>query len=113
MIAKTFELRDAATFVPVLAVKLEPSNEADRYLLARAGYRRQPHEQAEYVVMWALAGGECTYDPHDWGNRTRQVAHAYIIDHFDQLESGAVVDVEFILGERGAPKRSEAETARG
>ena len=32
MIAKTIEIRDRATFVPALAIRLEPSNEADRFL---------------------------------------------------------------------------------
>ena len=52
-----------------------------------------------------------TYDPFAWGSDTRtyQVAHQYIIDHFDELESGAVVDVEFILKETTEPKKSERE----
>lgn len=35
-----------------------------------------------------------------------------IIDHWDELEDGSVVDVQFILGERLEPKRSERETVR-
>jgi len=111
MIAKTFELRDRGTFVPMLAVKLEPACEADRYLLARSGFS-EPHKQ--YVLLLALDGGEgrFTYDPHGWGgNRTRHVAHKFIIENFDTLKSGIVVDVEFILGETSQPKRSESEPA--
>ncbi len=37
--------------------------------------------------------------------------HTWLIDHFDEIESGAVVDVEFILGEKPAPKVSEREEA--
>jgi hypothetical protein len=107
MIAKTFELRDRATFVPVLAVKLDPGNDADRYLLARAGFA--PGET--YVVMCGMSGGtdKATSDPYDWGdNRTRHFGHQQIIEHFDALESGAVIDVEFILGETQKPKESES-----
>ncbi len=59
------------------------------------------------------AGGldRSTCDPFEWGdNRTRLFAHKYIAEHFDELPSGAVVDVEFILGESAAPKLSEAVT---
>ena len=35
-------------------------------------------------------------------------AHAWLLDHFDELESGAVVDVEYITGKAFAPKVSEA-----
>ena len=37
-----------------------------------------------------------------------EAAHQFIINHFDDLESGAVVDAEFIRGESLEPKESEA-----
>jgi hypothetical protein len=112
VIAKTFEIRDAGTFIPMLAIRLDPVTEADRYLLARAGYGREPVQQGEFVMLCGLNGGldRATSDPYDWTNRTRQVAHGFIVQHFDALESGAVVDVEHILGTTASPKRSEAET---
>lgn len=109
MIAKTFEVRDTATFIPMLAVQLNPTNEADRHLLARSGYGEVPEGQGEFVMLWSLNGGQAGYDPYAWGNRTRQVAHRYICDNFDSLESGAVIDVQYILGETEAPKISEAD----
>ena len=109
MIAKTFEIRDAATFIPVLAVKMEPGNEQDRYLLSRAGYGITPECQAESVLLSSLDGGASVSDPYDWGNRTRIQAHKYIKENFDKLESGSVVDVEFILGIAQAPKQSESK----
>jgi hypothetical protein len=113
MITKTFELRDRATFVPVLAIRLEPGCEADRYLFGRAGFTPNPDRQREYIMLCGLNGGRetATCDPHDWPNRTRQEAHKYIREHFEELESGAVVDVEYILGETASPKRSEAREA--
>ena len=110
MICKTFELRDAGTFVPVLAIKLEPGCEEDRYLLGRSGFGSNTTTQSKYVLMCALAGGEgrITYDHHGWGaNRTRIVAHKHIIENFDSLKSGEVIDVEFLLGERPIKKPSE------
>lgn len=112
MNAKTFEIRDRGTFIPVLAVKLEPACEKDRYLLGRAGFGTDRATQATYVQLVQISGGQgkTTCDPYDWGTnpRTFHVAHQHIIANFDALESGAVVDVEFILGLTKEPKTSEA-----
>lgn len=113
MNTKTFEIRDKNTFIPVMAVQLEPGCEADRYLLARAGYGRKPEEQKQYylvatlITQWGWVDTE--YDPFKWGGeRTMNAAHHYIEKNWDSLESGAVVDVQFILGETAEPKVSEA-----
>lgn len=112
MITKTFEVRDRSTFIPVLAVKMRPSCERDRYLMGRSGFGTDPERQAEYVLVVKLDGGDgrSACDPYGWpgGARTMKVAHSYILKHFDVLESGALVDVEFIEGERAVPKQSEA-----
>ena len=34
-------------------------------------------------------------------------AHQHIIENFDEIEHGGLVDVEFILGETEEPKTSE------
>jgi hypothetical protein len=112
MEVKLFELRDRSTFIPVLCVRLSSRNEAERYLLARSGYGRTSEEHQDYVLMTGVVGGsgEVKCSPFDWvGNRTRKVCHQHIIEHWDELESGQVVDYEFITGESAAPKRSERE----
>lgn len=106
MKTKLFELRDRGTFVPVLCIKVESGNESERYLLRRSGYELP----SDLIIMTGLTGGneKSTYNPHDWGgNRTRHYAHKYIQKHWEELESGQVVDVEFIHGETAAPKISE------
>lgn len=108
MIAKTFEIRDRATFIPAIAVRLTPGNETDRYLLARAGYGRYADEQMGYVLLCRAEGNEVSYDPYYWADRTLKTAHEYILENFDKLDSGAVVDVEFILGEKKQPAESES-----
>lgn len=110
MIAKTFEVRDSATFLPVLAIKCDPANEAERYLLGRTGYGVDPEVQREYVLLCALHAdnAELCHDPHEWGNRTRIVAHEFIRKNFDSLPTGSVVDVQYILGETKAAKVSES-----
>jgi len=100
---KYLELRDRGTFIPVMVTKPEPANAAERYLLGRAGYR--PPEN--YVLFTELSGLQTHHDPHKWAGRTFFAAHRWLVDHFDEVENGAVIDVEFILGETSVPKTSE------
>jgi len=107
VISKCFEVRDRSTFIPVMAVRMTAANEAQRYLLRRAGFGVEP---AEVMTMLThLVRSVSQNSPHDWGDRTMAVAHQWIHDHFAELADGAVVDVEFILGESAAPKQSERE----
>jgi len=105
MQVKSFEIRDAGTFIPAICVKLDPLSgpEADRYLIRRSGWVSEPG-----YVLTKMTGGDARYDVYDWDNRTMQRAHDYIARNWDSLESGAVVDVEFIMGDSLVPKQSEA-----
>ena len=113
MTIKLFEIRDRGTTMPMMAIKLEgEQTAAEQWLLERAGYYG-PH-QAQYVLLLDLAGdatppGRFTSDPYGWRTpaRTIPIAHQHIAEHFDTLETGAVVDVEYILGLRGEPKVSD------
>ena len=106
---KTFEIRDVGTFIPVVAMRIAPfelpSDSADRYLMRRAGY-------GDPLILLTRLDGDGTKalcDPYDWGDRTWGTAHDYIAEKWFELESGAVIDVEFILGARSEPKHSERE----
>lgn len=111
MRVKFFELRDAATFIPIFAFRARPDGhitDSEAFLLRRSGFGAT----SECVIVGRLECSgidrNCTYDPYSWGGRTYLVAHQFIEQHFDELESGSVIDVEFILGERSSPKVSEA-----
>lgn len=116
MITKAFEIRDSVTFIPVIAIKMVPypdsktetwDGEAERYLLRRSGYE---FSNPCVVIVKMEASGisdNATYDPFYWKSRTMSVAHQHIIDNFEQLTNGSVIDVEFILGETAQPKTSE------
>ena len=105
MKAKALEVRDKGTFIPVLAVDINPTEEAQRYLLRRCGYAC---DGVPNIVLTRLDGnGVATNDPYTWGGRTYPIAHNYIINNWDKLQNGDVVDVEFILGETLKPKVSE------
>lgn len=107
MDVKLIEVRDAMTFIPMMAVRLASRSEAERFLLGRAGYGALAHN----VLFVQIDGGEgrvCCF-PEDWprGVRTYQVAHRYILENWDKIKSGDVVDVEYILDKRKTPKVSE------
>jgi hypothetical protein len=106
MQTKLLEIRDRGTFIPVMATEFKGSESG---LLRVAGYAADEF----YVIVTKLAGGEVSaaYDPHDWPghSRTMMEAHKFIRQHFAALAEGQVIDVEFILGETKAPKRSDIE----
>ena len=108
MLTKALELRDSGTFIPILAVDMNPGNEAERYLLRRCGY---PCDGEPNIIVTRLDGnGKATNDPYAWGGRTYPVAHDWIIKNWRQLMDGDGVDVEFILGEKPEKKISERFT---
>jgi hypothetical protein len=113
MICKTFEVLDRGTFIGMLAIKLTPADERDRYLLARAGFGTSPESQGEYVLFLRL--DEAPYDPYKHNTRARTIpfAHQHVIENFDNLENGSVICVEHLNGERPEPKQSEQETVPG
>ena len=107
MEVKTLEIRDEGTFIAALAINMHSERDTERRLLRRCGYALDGHPN---VLLTRLDGsGMATNDPYAWGGRTWPVAHDYIIRRWDELKSGAVVDVEFILGETTAPKPSEVQ----
>lgn len=111
MITKLFEIRDRLTFVPALAVRISAMNDgAEQYLLERAGYSFDRH----YVLLYPMTGDfhVAGTDPDEtWnGGRTFTAAHRYILENWKALESGDVIDVEFILNETTDIKQSERIT---
>jgi hypothetical protein len=112
MKTKLFELRDKATFIPILAVELNASNEErldpnESYLLRRCGY--PVHSPGDPIILLTRLVGDypASASPDVWGGRTFPPAHKYIITHWHELSSGDVIDVEYILGETISPKISE------
>lgn len=107
MITKLFEVRDRMTFIPVMAAAMSSERTEDAYLLGRAGYRN--YEGPTAVIVTRLIDCESANGSHEWSSnaRTMQISHQFIEVNFYDLESGAVIDVEFILGETDKPKTSE------
>ena len=104
---KVLEVRDSATHIPVLAIRMLAKNGIQNYYVHdRMGYPRDGSGIA--MILLNDCDGNC--DPYSWGDRTRATAHHYIYDHFEELNDGDVVDVEFILGEKPSKKVSERLT---
>jgi hypothetical protein len=108
---KCLEIRDIGMFLPVICIRPVPTNEAQRYLLRRDGYRGDATERCIIMIDAQCRG--VAYDCYDWpgGSRTKQVAHNYVAEHWAKLQDGDVIDVEFILGETDKAKITERLTA--
>jgi hypothetical protein len=109
MKTKVLELRDEGTFIAILAVDMNVERPEERYLLRRCGY---PCDGRPNILITHLAadGRPAWNDPYGWGGRTYPVAHNWIIEHWNEISDGDVIDVSFILGESDKPKVSERLT---
>lgn len=103
---KILEIRDSGTYIAALCVDMNSGGDPSvHYHLRRYGY---PDDGEPNILVTRVDGnGPASNDPYSWGGRTWPVAHDYIIRHWPALETGDVVDVEFILGETAAPKDTE------
>lgn len=111
MDVKLLEVRDEGTYLPCIAIRCDPANEAERYMLARAGYGRTARQQRGFVLFAPESDPKLRYNPYEWGDRTRETAHAWIANNWDDIATGDVVDVRVILGEQILPARPERELA--
>jgi len=107
---KIFEVRDEGTHITLVAICMQPHrirmNKAEIYCLRRAGYGWDLR-----LILCTDAHGsvkaEC--DPYNWSRAGRSIphAHSYIQENWDKLQSGDVIDVQFILNETETAKESE------
>ena len=97
---KLIEIRDRATLIPALAVRV---NNVGDSLLWRAGFPEEP-----MVLLIHLVSMKSQCDPYSWGDRTMHCSHLHILDHWNEVQDGGIVDVEFILHETSKPKESES-----
>lgn len=111
MKAKIIEIRDEGTMISCLCVDMNPDNDAQRYHLRRHGYACDGRPNV-IVTHAAGDGTQATNDPYAQHGRTWPTAHAYIIEHWNELADGDVVDVSYIKGETAAPKVSERFTTQ-
>lgn len=101
---KFIEILDRMTFIPAVAVLLAPHEPREALLMHRAGYGPA---SPNTVLMARLVDGRGHVDPFEWCDRTHTSAHRFIAANWNVIQSGDVVDVEYILGETTEPKKSE------
>ena len=78
----------------------------ESYLLGRAGFNLS----TPTIMLGNINAGSGQFenDPYDWRDtRTLRHAHKHISENWDIIQSGDVIDVEFILGETTFRKESE------
>ena len=110
MQTKILEIRDEGTYIAALAVNMNPTaftGGPEAWFLSRCGY---PCDGVPNILLTRLDGkGQATNDPYSWEGvgRTFPAAHHWIIEHWNEISDGDVVDVQFILGETKQKKVSE------
>ncbi len=100
---KFFEVRDHATLIGVMAVRVyghDVTNDQIRWLLKWCGWGIDPLDGAA-VFMLRLNdnGGEGYYDSFKWQDRALREAHWAIRCDWDAYKTGDVIDVRVLLGE--------------
>lgn len=103
MMIKMFEILDRNTFIPAIAIKMTSSQPKERWLLMKGGFTND----IPLICLFPIHKTQVHWNYHNWNDRTFTVAHNFITQNFDELKSGAVIDVEFILGEKLFAKESE------
>lgn len=109
---KYFEVRDRAAFIPVVAfqpaaldqVTLDAATrKVIQYGLGRTGW----DAENPGVLVIRLDTGRTA--PYDTRGRTMHAAHDYIQNNWNALASGAVIDVECVLGEKSLKEHKTSE----
>lgn len=97
---KIVEIRDRATFIPALAMRMVPENDLQKVLFQQIGYRSSSNPCI--LLMSLEAPWHSARSSDEWqerSGRTMSVAHQWIEKHYDSIVDCQVVDVEYILGE--------------
>ena len=98
---KTVEIRDRATLIPAFAIKMLPSDEKELFLFKGAGYGIS---HPCIMLISIEAPWHAARSSDEWkGSRTMATAHKWIEMNFDNIQSGEVIDVEFLLHEKEKP----------
>ena len=107
MKSKFLEIRDAATRIPVLAMKMQGETPIETAYFEICGWDDMGEDN---VILLKISGiPELIFDPSYFKDIDRTIfnAHTYIQKNFDKLNNGDVVDVQFILGETKIIKTAE------
>jgi hypothetical protein len=103
MQTKLFEIRDRMTCIVAVGTLMATDDPRGSQMLHRKGYG----PGGNLILLADVSGGRrAEYDSYAWGDRTWLTAHNYIEVNWERLPSGAMIDVQEILGEQ---PRGESE----
>jgi hypothetical protein len=100
---KIVEIRDRATFIPALAVRMIPDGIDEKFLFNNIGYFSNSKPCILLISLEApWSSARCS---NEWrvGGRTMHEAHKWIEQNWDSIVHCQVVDVEHILKEVDKP----------
>ena len=105
--SKFVAVMDRGTRLPLIASRFHPESLEEAVMFSTHGFGVDPQE---YTFFYSINTGTCSYDPYKMGDRyTLTPACVYIRDNWDEVESGSVVDAEYLRGETEKPRRWEVE----
>ena len=103
METKLLEIRDIGTRIMVICTKLQGEDITEKSMLKSAGFSPITNS----ILLVSMPNCEARYDPFKLKDRTYFTAHRYIAYKWDDLETGDVIDVEYILKEKTKIKKAE------
>ena len=101
---KFVEVVDIATCIPCLLLKGNPSNMDNRqsWVWERGGWG-----DTQGIYLLPIQSPELTrYDAYSYKDRTFKTVLLHAQENWNTINDGDVIDVEFVLGEKSAPKES-------
>jgi hypothetical protein len=90
--SKMIEIRDRGTCIAAMAIKMAPCDATEQRFMRHCGF---PADGSSVILM-SLYDQKATNDPYEWsalgkGTRTFQIAHDFILNHYDEITSGQVI----------------------
>lgn len=105
--SKFIAVMDRGTRIPLIAFKMSPDGLKEHVMFCTHGFGVLPHE---YTFFYDVNSGKCSYDPYKIGDAyTLTPACKYIHDHWNEIESGSLVDAQYLRGETSEPRDWERE----
>lgn len=104
MESKVISIQDKIESVTVIAIQMLSDNTRETNLLQAAGFWSSRALSSVYLLD--VGTGKGTYHPGQWKPIARYgwteimpIAHRWLIDHWNEIETGGVLNIEQILQE--------------
>ena len=108
-------VHDDCTYKPLLAFRMEPENEHERRIMARAGFGKTAEQQGEYVFYFDMNNEQCTYnearitDKYTIGEAVRSINLNHDTGGAYLPFPGSFIDCEYLRGEKDKPMTFDEE----